>query len=395
MFLQGQGELALGSRLKAASEGLYAIANEAYRRAGIDFDAHWFPVLRYLQVRGPATVTAIATAIGQSHPAVSQAAARLKRAGLVVRRSDRADARRSLLDLSVEGATRLGRLGPVWCAIRRAARAASERSSGSLVAALGAFEAECTSGRVAAEIAGNYARLRASRPVIVPFRAELREHFFRINAEWLERDFELEDIDRQVLSQPEQAIIEPGGAIVFAQVDGETVGTCALLRESPGIYELTKMGVESGWRGYGAGRLLIEALIAEFHRRRGRTLFLETNAKLAPAIALYESVGFVRQAQRRPDSHYRRSDVYMIYDPAARPAKVGPSSAAREAPQRAVERGSKRTSERASKRALAPEAKRERVPATKRGNRTEPNRGLERAAERPSERARLSPRRGR
>jgi len=329
MFLHGQGELALGSRLKAASESLYAIANEAYRHAGIAFDAHWFPVLRYLQVKGPATITAIATAIGQTHPAVSQAAVRLKRAGLVVRRSDRSDARRSVLDLSAEGAARLGRLGPVWCAIRRAARAASARSNGSLIGALGAFEAECASGRVGAEIAANYERLRAARPQIVPFRTELREHFLRINAEWLERDFELEDIDRHVLSHPEQAIIDAGGAIVFAQVDGETVGTCALLKEAPGVYELTKMGVESGWRGYGAGRLLIEALIGEFHRRRGRRLFLETNSKLAPAIALYESVGFVRQAQRRPDSHYRRSDVYMIYDAAAasRPKPAAPASA--------------------------------------------------------------------
>ena len=50
MFLHAQGELALGSRLKAVSESLYAAANAAYREAGHDIDAHWFPVLRYLQV---------------------------------------------------------------------------------------------------------------------------------------------------------------------------------------------------------------------------------------------------------------------------------------------------------------------------------------------------------
>ena len=63
MFLHSQGELALGSRFKAVSESLYAAANEAYRASGVDIDAHWFPVLRYLQVKGPATVTEIATAI--------------------------------------------------------------------------------------------------------------------------------------------------------------------------------------------------------------------------------------------------------------------------------------------------------------------------------------------
>ena len=117
-----------------------------------------------------------------------------------------------------------------------------------------------------------------------------------------------------MLTQPEKHILEPGGAIFFASIDGEVIGTCALLHESPGVFELTKMGVETGWRGIGAGRRLIEAAIAEFHKRRGKTLFLESNAKLKPALALYESAGFVHQPAPRPGSHYQRSDVYMIYE---------------------------------------------------------------------------------
>ena len=54
MFLQSQGELALGSRFKALSESLYGVANAAYRATGVALDAHGFPVLRYLQVKGPA-----------------------------------------------------------------------------------------------------------------------------------------------------------------------------------------------------------------------------------------------------------------------------------------------------------------------------------------------------
>lgn len=322
MFLHSQGELALGSRFKAISERLYAIANEAYRDAGVDFDAHWFPVLRYLQVKGAATVTQIADAIGQTHSAVSQSATRMRRDGWVVRKSDRADARRSVLELSAEGERRIGKLGPIWYAIRRGAKAAAARNAGSLVAALTGFESDCANGRVVREIRAQYARLRDARPVIAPFRREWRDHFFRINAEWLERDFAIEDIDRRVLSDPERYVLEPGGAILFALVDGEVIGTCALVKQAPGVYELSKMGVESGWRGIGAGRLLIDATIAEFHKRRGKTLFLESNSKLAPALALYESAGFVHQPTRRPGSHYQRSNVYMIYEPKAEKARL-------------------------------------------------------------------------
>lgn len=313
MFLQSQAELALGSRFKALSESLYAIANASYRAAGIELDAHWFPVLRYLQVKGPAGVGEIASAIGQTHSAVSQLASKLQRAGWITRRGDRGDARRSVLDLSADGEQRLGRMGPIWYAIRRGAAAAVARSGGPLFGALAKLEEDLGSGRVQREIIAEHARLRAAKPVVKPFRKEWRDHFQRINAEWLERYWTIEDIDRRVLTQPEKLILDPGGAIFFALIDGEVIGTCALLQESPGVYELTKMGVETGWRGVGAGRLLIDAAIAEFHKRRGKTLFLESNAKLNAALTLYESAGFVHQPAPRPGSHYQRSDVYMIY----------------------------------------------------------------------------------
>jgi DNA-binding MarR family transcriptional regulator/ribosomal protein S18 acetylase RimI-like enzyme len=314
MFLHSQAELALGSRFKAVSEALYRIANEVYEQVGVDLDAHAFPLLRYVQVSGPATVTEVAAAIGQTHSAVSQMAAKLQRKGWITRRSDRTDARRSVLDLSTSGEERLGKMGPVWRAIRRAARNATTSTDGGLIASLDAFEAQIESGSVQREVLYQLARLRAAEVAVVPFRTEWRDHFARINGEWLERYWSLEDIDRRVLSQPEKYVLDPGGAIFFASLDGEVIGTVAMLKDSAGVYELSKMGVETGFRGLGAGRLLLGAAIAEFHRRRGKMFFLESNSKLAPALTLYESMGFVHQPTLRPDSHYQRSDVYMIYD---------------------------------------------------------------------------------
>ncbi|MGN6520136.1 MAG: bifunctional helix-turn-helix transcriptional regulator/GNAT family N-acetyltransferase [Dokdonella sp.] len=327
MFLHAQGELALGSRLKAVSESLYAAANAAYRETGHDIDAHWFPVLRYLQVRGPASVTEIAAAIGQTHPAVSQLAAKLRSQGWITRRTDRSDARRGVLELSAEAERKLDRLGPVWRAIRRAAAAAAARDGGTLLDALGAFEADIASGRLAADIRAHHARMKDATIEIVPYRREWAAHFERLNAEWLQRWFTLEEVDRAVLGDPQTHVIDPGGAIVFATLDGEVIGTCALLKEAPGVYELSKMAVESGFRGFGAGRKLLDAAIAEFQRRRGRTLFLESSKRLGPALQLYESGGFVHYPAPRPGSHYQRADVYMVYEPqkAKRPgAKAAP-----------------------------------------------------------------------
>jgi ribosomal protein S18 acetylase RimI-like enzyme len=150
---------------------------------------------------------------------------------------------------------------------------------------------------------------------IVAFSPELREHFYRLNDEWLQREFYLEEIDRQVLSEPEQAILAPGGYIAFAQVADEIVGTCALRLDRPGVYELTKMAVTTRFQGRGIGRLLLEVAIAEFQRRGGRQLFLESSSKLGPALRLYQSMGFDLQPGLRAGSHYQRADVYMIWRP--------------------------------------------------------------------------------
>ena len=337
MFLHSQAELALGSRFKAISESLYAAANAAYRDAGADIDAHWFPVLRYLHVKGPATVTKIAAAIGQTHPAVSQLAAKLRKGGWITRRADASDARRGMLELTADAERKLDKLGPVWCAIRRGARAAALRGQGSLIDALTSFENDIASGRLAAEIAHERERVLAAPIEIHPFREEWAVHFDRINTEWLERWFVVEPVDRETLSNAKKLVIDRGGRILFAALDGEVIGTCALLKEAPGVYELSKMAVETGFRGLGAGRRLLEAAIAEFERLGGTTLFLESSKRLGPALRLYESLGFVHHPAPRPGSHYARADVYMVYEPEKRASRT--PARAREPALRVVERG--------------------------------------------------------
>ncbi len=164
-------------------------------------------------------------------------------------------------------------------------------------------------------ILARHTTLIQSKVEIVPFEPHLREYFYALNAAWLKKHFVIEPIDEQVLREPERAVLEPGGAIFFARLGDVVVGTCALLHEAPGVYELSKMAVDEAFRGLGAGRLLLEAAVTEFHRRRGDTLFLESSSILKPALHMYEQAGFVLQPPIRAGSHYARADVYMIYAP--------------------------------------------------------------------------------
>ena len=150
---------------------------------------------------------------------------------------------------------------------------------------------------------------------VVDYDERYRDDFARLNIEWLERWFTVEPVDIEVLHQPEVHVLASGGQIFFAlDSDGNAIGTVALRHEGAGIYELTKMAVNPSQRGAGVGRLLMNTVLEAFQRLGGTELCLESNTRLGPALALYESVGFVRQHGLRPGSVYGRTDVYMIWN---------------------------------------------------------------------------------
>lgn len=155
---------------------------------------------------------------------------------------------------------------------------------------------------------------------VVGFDPRWRDAFARLNIEWLERWFVVEPVDREVLGDPETHILRGGGEVLFAiapDADGhdQALGTVALKHEGEGVYELTKMAVTPSARGRGVGRRLLVAALDWFRAQGGRELFLESSRKLAPALALYESMGFRHRPAPRPGTHYARADVYMVWAP--------------------------------------------------------------------------------
>jgi GNAT superfamily N-acetyltransferase len=145
---------------------------------------------------------------------------------------------------------------------------------------------------------------------IVPFRGELAGAFRRLNLAWIEQLFEVEAADRKVLDDPESRIIEPGGQIFFAMDGRAAVGTVAMIFVHAGRYELAKMAVAASYQKRGLGERLGAAGIAWAREAGARTIFLQTNSRLANAIRLYERLGF-RHAVDPDPSEYARADVHM------------------------------------------------------------------------------------
>lgn len=134
--------------------------------------------------------------------------------------------------------------------------------------------------------------MKSSTLQIIEFQPQYQPDFYRLNMAWIEKYFVVEEIDRDLLEHPQQEIIDKGGSIFLAQIDGAIVGTAAMVPLEEGIYELSKMSVDETLQGRGVGRALLNAAIEWTRQQKAREVVLETNTILKPAIHLYESVGF-------------------------------------------------------------------------------------------------------
>ena len=146
---------------------------------------------------------------------------------------------------------------------------------------------------------------------IVEFDAECADQFKSLNLVWLERYFWVEPIDVEVLSNPEERIIKPGGMVFFALLDGAVVGTCALIRHTDGLFELSKMAIADNHQEQGIGTQLLSHVIEWARYRSIKTLFVETNTVLERAVRLYQRVGFREITLASSNSHYHRTNLKM------------------------------------------------------------------------------------
>lgn len=145
--------------------------------------------------------------------------------------------------------------------------------------------------------------------MIRDFRAEDQPVFEKLNRAWIEQFFTMEEIDKQVLSHPEEFILKEGGVILMAYWNHDVAGTLALRKMKSGEYELTKMAVDPAFRGRGIGEALIVALTERARKMGLKQVILYSNTVLEPAIRLYRRMGF-QETELEP-GNYERSNIKM------------------------------------------------------------------------------------
>jgi DNA-binding MarR family transcriptional regulator/N-acetylglutamate synthase-like GNAT family acetyltransferase len=279
------GELALASRLRRLADALSEEAAALYDDLGTDFQPRWFPFFQTLAHTSPLPITALARALGLTHPGTRQIAEQMIQAGVVRELSKGRDRRQRLLALTPKGRRLQKTLTPVWEEIRMAAREFLEEAGIDLLGALAQLESLQRERSIMDRARDRLGMPARNRLEIVPYRPAFRKHFqtfHRSQRATRAADGLLESV---LLKDPNQTILRQGGSILFAVQDGVVAGTCALRRHRGGEVELCLLAVAAELDGRKIEEALLETAISQ--------------SRLAGREELYFCPGRGQEAARR------------------------------------------------------------------------------------------------
>ena len=147
---------------------------------------------------------------------------------------------------------------------------------------------------------------------IIDYEPDLAVHFTNLNLAWVQKYVYVEPMDRVVLGNPQEFIIDKGGYIFFARLHNEIVGTFALIRKDNNVFELSKMAVSENHQGKKIGNRMLEYCLLKAKELKISQVVLFSNTILEPAIHLYRKYGF--KEVPIGNSEYKRSNVKMEID---------------------------------------------------------------------------------
>lgn len=309
------GKMALGSRLRSLTTQLTDDAAKIYELYNIDFSPKWFPVFFVLSEGKDQTITEIAEQIGHSQPSVTKIVKEMAKAELVKDKLKSTDKRRNVVGLTKKG---MGLAAPIIKEVCTDVDAAIEEmvaeATHDLWEALAEWEFLFSQKSLAKRVQ-EQKKMRERKGIrIVSYEPKYQAAFKLLNEEWISNHFEMEEVDHQVLDNPETYIINKGGKIVVALYNDEPVGVCALIKMDDPDYdfEMAKMAVSPKAQGKSIGTLLAQAIIDTARKMGASKLYLESNTVLKPAINLYYKLGFRKISGH--SSPYKRVNIQMELD---------------------------------------------------------------------------------
>ena len=306
-------ETGIPFRLKRITDGISRDILARYRESGFEVEPSLLPILLILKEKQPCSVQEIASSLGISHPATVQFIQKMENKNLVQSSPDEFDKRKKMIGLTNHGRNIIEKIAPIQKEIETAFQKLSDETNIDLIATLDKIEENIFGRSFYKRLIDAYKERAIKEVEILSYNKKLNKLFKELNYEWLQKYFEIEDVDKKILNDPEKEIIKKGGEIFFARINGEIVGTCAAIKINKETYELAKMAVTEKARGKQAGKKLALAVIGFAWSKKAKYVTLLTSNKLVEAVNLYKSLGFEIDPDYK-DTAYKRKVFKMIIE---------------------------------------------------------------------------------
>jgi ribosomal protein S18 acetylase RimI-like enzyme/DNA-binding MarR family transcriptional regulator len=309
-FLIEQGEFAIPSRLKRIAQKIANDSLEIYKQEQIDFEPGWFNFVSLLHQKGELSVMEIAHQLRISHPAIVQTISKLKAKNYVKTSSSSTDSRVTLVKLTELGNNSFHLFKSAAQKIEGSIKELIDEVDPNFMLHLNQIEEILISKGVLARVLDKNKSEQINNVKVMRYADEYRHEFYRLNAEWLKKYFEIEEEDEKILADPMRYFLKSGGEIFFAFVNGKIAGTCGVNKIDKRTFELSKMAVSEEYQGRQVGKKLALTAIGYAYEKGANRIVLETSPKLKAAINLYEKLGFKIIEETTP-SKYKRTVFKM------------------------------------------------------------------------------------
>ncbi len=307
-FIKALGYLAVASRMKRLTDRFMRGGSQAYKSLGIDFEPRLFTVFYLIYTQdSPLSISEIASSLKISHPAVIQTTQMLIKKGLIKSFQDSQDRRIRRLAITGKGKELVNFLIPIWNDFETATSELFEKADVDMLDIIKRIEARLDEEDVGNRIINRIKQRQYNSVEILDYMPEYKEYFQKLNYEWLEKYFQVEDLDKKILLNPEEQIIKEGGFVLFARMEEKVVGTTAILKRDEKTYEIAKMAVTEKAQGMQVGRKLTKEAVARAKEKGAKKLILKTDNRLRAAVNLYRTFGFkVTQTESTASGKYER-----------------------------------------------------------------------------------------
>lgn len=148
---------------------------------------------------------------------------------------------------------------------------------------------------------------------IVEYEKKYKEDFVKLNTQWVERYFVMEDADLEVLEHVED-LLESGAMIYFAIEGDQVLATCMAMPLGDDVWEICKLAASGQYTGTGAGSAVFCASMNYAKEHGAKKLTLISNSRLKPALHIYKKFGFKEVPLNKAYWGFERADIEFEYN---------------------------------------------------------------------------------